>query len=44
MGEKNLLKGIVLKTNDFERPSLQQFVKNENVDDRSVLLALGSNY
>ena len=32
--------GIVLKTNDFERPSLQQFVKNENVNDKSVLLAL----
>ena len=38
-GEKSI-QGIVLKTNDFERPSLQQFVKNENVDDRSVLLAL----
>ena len=32
--------GIVLKTNDFERPSLQQFVKNENVNNKSVLLAL----
>ena len=38
-GEKSI-QGIVLKTNDFERPSLQQFMKNENVDDRSVLLAL----
>ena len=31
-GEKST-QGIVLKTNDFERPSLQQFVKNENVND-----------
>ncbi len=38
-GEKST-QGIVLKTNDFERPSLLQFVKNENVYDRSVLLAL----
>ena len=38
-GEKST-QGIVLKTNDFERPSLQQFVKNENFDDKSVLLAL----
>ena len=38
-GEKST-QGIVLKTNDFERPSLQQFVKNENVNDKSVLLAL----
>ena len=38
-GDKST-QGIVLKTNDFERPSLQQFVKNENVNDKSVLLAL----
>ena len=38
-GEKST-QGIVLKTDDFERPSLQQFVKNENADNRSVLLAL----
>ena len=38
-GEKST-QGIVLKTNDFERPSLQQFVKNEDVNDKSVLLAL----
>ena len=38
-GEKST-QGIVLKTNDFERPSLQQFVKNENANDKSVLLAL----
>ena len=32
--------GIVLKTNDFSRPSLEQFVKNENFDDKSIILAL----
>ena len=32
MGEKSI-QGIVLKTSDIERPSLQQFVKNENGDD-----------
>lgn len=31
---------IVLKTKDFERPSLDQFIKNENSEDKSVLLAL----
>ena len=31
-GEKST-QGIVLKTNDFERPSLQQFVQNENTND-----------
>ena len=38
-GEKSN-QGIVLKTNDFERPSLQQFLKNENMNDQSVLIAL----
>ncbi|MDC0044335.1 hypothetical protein OAI96_00240, partial [Pelagibacteraceae bacterium] len=38
-GEKSS-QGVVLKTNDFERPSLQQFVKNEKAEDKSVLLAL----
>ena len=38
-GEKST-QGIVLKTNDFERPSIQQFLKNENLNDKSVLLAL----
>ena len=38
-GEKST-QGIVLKTNDFERPSLQEFLKNENLNDKSVLLAL----
>ena len=39
-GGEKASQGIVLKTNDFERPNLQQFVKNENEDDKSVLLAL----
>ena len=39
-GGEKASQGIVLKTNDFERPNLQQFVKNENADDKSVLLAL----
>jgi len=38
-GEKST-QGIILKTNDFERPNLQQFLKNENLNDKSVLLAL----
>ncbi len=37
-GGEKASQGIVLKTKDFERPSLQEFVKNE--DDRSVLLVL----
>ena len=39
-GNEKSTQGIVLKTNDFERPNLQQFVKNENLNDKSVLLAL----
>ncbi|MDC0232672.1 23S rRNA (guanosine(2251)-2'-O)-methyltransferase RlmB [Pelagibacteraceae bacterium] len=39
-GEEKSTQGIVLKTNDFERPSLQEFVKSENIDNKSVLLAL----
>ena len=38
-GEKST-QGIVLKTNDFERPSLNEFLKNENLNDKSVLIAL----
>ena len=38
-GEKST-QGIVLKTNDFERPSLHQFLKYENLNDKSVLIAL----
>jgi len=39
-GGEKASQGIVLKTNDFDRPTLQQFIKNENADDKSVLLAL----
>ena len=39
-GEIKSNQGIVLRTNDFERPSLQQFLKNEDKKDKSVLLAL----
>ena len=38
-GEKST-QGIVLKTNDFEKPSLQEFLKNEKMNDKSVLIAL----
>jgi 23S rRNA (guanosine2251-2'-O)-methyltransferase len=38
-GEKSS-QGIVLKTNEFERPNLQQFLKIENGNNKSVLLAL----
>jgi len=38
-GDKST-QGIVLKTNDFERPSLQEFLKNEKTHDKSVLIAL----
>ena len=39
-GGEKASQGIVLKTNDFDRPTLQQFMKSENADDKSVLLAL----
>tara|TARA_Y100001970_G_C14007518_1_gene736629 strand:+ start:160 stop:924 length:765 start_codon:yes stop_codon:yes gene_type:complete len=39
-GESKSNQGIVLITNDFERPNLQQFLKNKNEDEKSVLLAL----
>jgi len=38
-GEKST-QGIILKTKDFIRPSLDQFIENENSYDKSVLLAL----
>tara|TARA_B100001540_G_C15601721_1_gene548877 strand:- start:61 stop:825 length:765 start_codon:yes stop_codon:yes gene_type:complete len=38
-GEKST-QGIVLKTNAFERPSIEEFLKNENINAKSVLLAL----
>jgi len=39
-GGEKASQGIVLKTTDFDRPTLQQFMKNEKEDDKSVLLAL----
>ena len=39
-GEIKSNQGVVLRTNDFERPSLQQFLKNEDKKDKSILLAL----
>ena len=39
-GSEKSTQGIILKTNDFERPNLQQFIKNENLNHKSVLLAL----
>jgi len=38
-GEKST-QGIVLKTNAVEKPSIQEFLKNENVNEKSVLVAL----
>ena len=38
-GEKST-QGIVLKTNDFERPSLDEFIENENSNEKSVLIVL----
>ena len=38
-GEKST-QGILLKTKDFERPSLQEFIEKENLNNKSVLLAL----
>ena len=39
-GEMKSTQGIVLRTNDFERPTLQEFIKKEKSKDKSVLLAL----
>ena len=39
-GSEKSTQGIILKTNDFERPNLQQFLKTENLNHKSVLLAL----
>ncbi len=39
-GNEKSTQGIVLKTNDFRRPSLEEFIKNENSKERSVLIAL----
>ena len=39
-GGENATQSIVLKTKDFERPSLDQFIKNEDLENKSVILAL----
>ena len=39
-GDNESTQGIVLKTKDFQRPTLEQFIKNENSEDKSILLAL----
>ena len=39
-GAEKSLQGIVLKTNDFERPNLKKFLKMENLNKKSVLIAL----
>ena len=39
-GGENATQSIVLKTKDFERPSLDQFIKNEDLKNKSVILAL----
>ena len=39
-GDEKSTQGIVLKTKDFQRPSLEQFIKNENSNEKSVLIAL----
>ena len=39
-GSEQSTQGIVLITKDFERPSLDQYIKNEKLNEKSVLLAL----
>ena len=39
-GSEKSTQGIILKTNDFERPSLKEFMKSEKLNNKSVLLAL----
>ena len=39
-GDDRSTQGIVLKTSDFQRPTLEEFIKNENSKDKSVLIAL----
>ena len=39
-GDDRSTQGIVLKTRDFQSPTLEQFIKSENSNDKSVLLAL----
>ena len=39
-GDEKTTQGIVLKTYDFERPNLEEFLSNEKLSKNSVLLAL----
>jgi len=39
-GGENSTQGIVLKTNDFERPNLEDFLKREKLNEKSVLIVL----
>ena len=39
-GTERSTQGVVLKTNDFERPNLQKFLKNENAADKSIIVVL----
>jgi 23S rRNA (guanosine2251-2'-O)-methyltransferase len=39
-GDSKSTQGIVLKTKNFERPTLDQFIKNQDLEDKSIILAL----
>ena len=39
-GNDHSTQGIVLKTTDFDRPSLEEFIKNENKQAKSAILVL----
>ena len=39
-GNENTTQGVVLKTKDFSRPSLEEFVKVESIKSKSVILIL----
>ena len=39
-GNEQSTQGIVLKTEDFKRPSLEEFIKNQNNKEKSVIIAL----
>ena len=39
-GDEKTTQGIILKTKDFKRPSLEEFIENENLENKSVLIAL----
>jgi 23S rRNA (guanosine2251-2'-O)-methyltransferase len=39
-GDEKSTQGIVLKTKDFQRPTLEQFIHDQKSEDKSILLAL----